>query len=207
MKMNAEKTNLFYNGRSMRGTFRNGDLLELEPVKPGDLRPGDVVVYRGKDDPEEMVVHRVVLIAKGRIRTRGDWNLQEDSTDLAYSRLIGRVTGLERKGNRHTVANGPRGRNKARFIHTRLQIQRCLQKCLRPLYVLLKKSRIIPRIWDPPLRKVRFQTDGDPIIKYLHRGKTVLSRDSRRLWIKKPYDLLFRVRTGPRGEPVCERIR
>lgn len=78
-------------GNSMSPALRSGEILKLEPVRPGSLEVGDVVVYR---DGSHNVVHRVVAkekaLGKTFYRTKGDANAYEDRP-IAETLLIARV--------------------------------------------------------------------------------------------------------------------
>ena len=93
-----EENRRFYRGDSMLGTFCPGDYLTVEPVPLAAIRPGDVVVCRGREEvgePDE-IVHRVVAVAPGRLVTRGDNSPCVDSVPVTGDTLLGRVTHVRR---------------------------------------------------------------------------------------------------------------
>lgn len=86
-------------GGSMWPLLAAGDRVDLGTPRPKELRPGAVVcVERGSD----LVVHRIVAVRGGRIRTRGDRSLVGDAW-LPLERVVGRVVGIERRGWRKAL--------------------------------------------------------------------------------------------------------
>jgi hypothetical protein len=58
----------------------------------GKIRVGDIVLYQGRDG--KLVSHRVIDMASGSIRTKGDACTQPDGV-IEPSRILGRVVGVE----------------------------------------------------------------------------------------------------------------
>jgi len=90
-------------GRSMYPAIRDGDIVNVEPVKGQEIRLGDVVFYRNNE--ERMVVHRII---KKRVRsdgcvfiTRGDANRYGE--EVVLNQIFGRVRILERKGRKTNI--------------------------------------------------------------------------------------------------------
>ena len=48
-------------GISMEPTLHTGDMVFLEKKAPGDIRPGDIVVYKGRG---RYIIHRVIRVFK-----------------------------------------------------------------------------------------------------------------------------------------------
>jgi signal peptidase I len=185
---------VFYRGESMRGTFVDGDYLHVSELDLKDVHPGDVVVFKNLEinNGSGLIVHRVVTIHEGRITTRGDYNSLKDPNQLDAENLIGKVTLCEREGRIHKVAHGFRGLLKALRLRLRLRTKRRLYSLLKPMYLLLKKTRLVPGIWKPELQVITLDSKNGRKIKYIHRGKTVLVRDGKTIIFKRrPYDLLF----------------
>jgi hypothetical protein len=80
-------------GCSMHPTIRSGEAIVVKPVSPGELRKGDIALYRGK---RGVVAHRVML-------TRGD---APGSTNEPVEpwRVLGKVVAVER--NLDTIVLG-----------------------------------------------------------------------------------------------------
>lgn len=180
----------------MRGTFRDGDYLQIAETGTENLKRGDVVVFLEQSEDnkkKDNIVHRIVSIRKDRIITRGDYNLLADKNVLDPVHLIGKVLGYERGGKYRTVANKFSGYLRSRRIRSVLLIRRGILLLTRPFYNLIKKSGIVPRIWKPLLIKIILTADSKTYTKYIHRGKTVAQINNGRVKIKKPYDLILRV--------------
>jgi uncharacterized repeat protein (TIGR01451 family) len=80
-------------GDSMRPTIDDGDILRVEPVAPGDLKKGDIVLF---NDGTAYRAHRIVAVDLGRdvVVTRGDAGSENDAT-LRMGQIRGRVAGKE----------------------------------------------------------------------------------------------------------------
>jgi signal peptidase I len=204
MRMNANE--LFYTGESMRGMFRPGDRLVFEPVTLSDLQPGDVVVYR-KPRPGRPgqngnnVVHRVIAITSEGVILRGDNNTPADVEWVLPHYIVGRVTHFIRDGTERRMRGGLLGLLAARITyrlhHLPRQVRQRGRNMLRPLlrvpYRLLRRSRIVAFIWRPAIKQVTVQTTAGPLVKYVHRGRTVIEWwPERGLYhAVRPYDLII----------------
>jgi signal peptidase len=76
---------------SMRPTYPPGDLIVDRPVRPG-FKVGDVITFSHSDGPD-LVSHRVVSVADGGIRTKGDANRSADAWTLRPDQVVGVVRG------------------------------------------------------------------------------------------------------------------
>ena len=189
-----ERLGFFYNGKSMQSTFRRGDYIYTSPAKLAELRIGDIVVFSTHADSlkHEYLVHRVIRIKNGTVVTRGDYNLAEDSYELSDDRLVGKALFYEREGKRYQVRNGVWGLLRSKRIRLELLTTRWAISLGRPLYQMLKKSRVVPCLWKPDLEEIVLHSPSGKKVKYTHRGKTVLVRDGDRIiFRRRPYDLLF----------------
>jgi hypothetical protein len=89
-------------GQSMGATIRDGDVLTVEPVDPGRVRRGDILLYlttRG------LTAHRLVGRAPGAgqgFRFKGD-ALGSGEEQVRLSEVLGRVTAVHREGRRVRV--------------------------------------------------------------------------------------------------------
>ncbi|MFB0535254.1 MAG: signal peptidase I [Anaerolineae bacterium] len=197
--MPVEDSVRFYHGRSMGGTFRPGDCLTVEPVSLADVRPGDVVVYRGPNDQgdTEELVHRVVAAAPGGLVAHGDNNPCADMPLVTADNLLGRVTHVERDGRTRLVRGGRLGLLHARVLHARRHVWRQVRglvACLgRGPYRWLRESGLVPRLWQPTVMKVRLATENGPLVKYVCGGRTVARwwPHQNRFECQKPYDLVI----------------
>jgi hypothetical protein len=194
-----------YRGRSMGGTFRPGDCLTVVTVPLADVRPGDVVVYRGpnhRGEAEELV-HRVVAASPGGLVARGDSNLRADATLVTADTLLGRVTHVERDGRTRPVRGGRLGLLRARVLHARRRVWRHVWRLLvlvgRRPYRRLRESGLIARLWRPAVIKIRLATENGPLVKYVCGGRTVARcwPAEGRFECRKPYDLVLRREDPP----------
>ena len=84
-------------GSSMLPLIRDGDLLTIEPVKPWDVKRGDVILYQ--TEGEKCVVHRVVKIdlrnEQHILVTKGDAS-PGSVEELEENRVLGRVVHIHR---------------------------------------------------------------------------------------------------------------
>jgi signal peptidase I len=188
----------FYSGRSMDGTFRECDRLEIKKNKINEINPGDVAVFISPIEAEKEThcVHRVVSFADKGLFTRGDNNLKNDEALVTEENFIGKVTHYERDGKIHKVWNGRLGMLRARVLHGRLHVIRTVKIFLRTPYRLLKKTGIVAKLWRPEIETINFETQDGPFIKYIHKGRTVAScwLDSNRWWFRRPYDFVIRLK-------------
>ncbi len=75
-------------GDSMLPTFRDGEQITLSPVDSNNLRLGDVVAY--VDAGDQIIIHRIVMLAQTAVITRGD-NRSQNDPPVALSQIIGKV--------------------------------------------------------------------------------------------------------------------
>ncbi len=174
----------------MRGTFRDGDTLWIQPAVFSDLQPGDVVAM---ESGGTAVAHRLLARTAGGGHTRGDGALHRDGGILAPDRLIGKVMMCERRGCRFPVLGGTAGLRRAMALHTWSGLRRCLLMLLAPAYRRLRARRWVAKVWMPGVQRVRFVHSGGGLIKYIHGGRTVACWvPGERLWTcRKPYDLVL----------------
>jgi signal peptidase I len=98
------------NGWSMYPTICDGEMINVEPVLPSQVRHGDIILYRC---PRGITAHRVIHIQKEMnsalsphcsslvFHTRGD-SLRADDSPVMSDQILGKVFSVERNGR--TVA-------------------------------------------------------------------------------------------------------
>ncbi len=197
-----DKDNIrFYQGNSMRGTFRSGDCLLVMHVLLAELRPGDVVVYRGQNEQGQAdeLVHRVVAVAAGAAIAKGDNNPRADTTPITSDNLLGRVTHVQRNGKTRQVWGGQLGLMRARIFRIGKWARRWIVRLGRGPYCWLRGSGLILRLWQPSVLRVRLVTKDGPLVKYVHDGQTVARwrPTEGRFDCQKPYDLVLRPEDTP----------
>ncbi len=185
----------FYHGDSMRGTFRPGDRLTVEPTALSELCVGDVVVFHGVNCREgaDTIVHRVVATRADGLVTCGDNAMMADLYTLTAERLVGRVIQVERRGRTWAVRNGWAGLWRVRALRLLRFIIRLLALIGRWPYRGLRASGLVRRFWRPVITRVYLRTERGLLVKYLHGGRTVAwwRPTERRFECRKPYDLVI----------------
>jgi hypothetical protein len=93
-------------GHSMRPTIRDGEAVTVEPVEPGAVERGDIVLYR---TARGLIAHRVVLIERREDSTlvfhlRGDASASCDAPVQA-EQILGTVVSVERDGRTVSLVN------------------------------------------------------------------------------------------------------
>ena len=73
---------------SMWPALKEGDLVFVQGIQKEDLKVGDIVVYKNKNN-NTFTIHRVVKLNPENFVTKGDGNFNEDEPAL-YPDLVGR---------------------------------------------------------------------------------------------------------------------
>jgi signal peptidase I len=123
-------------GWSMGPFIKDGDVVTISPLSGRKLRPGDVVAAPSPGT-NGLLLHRVVEIKDGCVVTRGD-NLDRTDGHVSLSRLLGRVTRVERAGQKVRLGLGAE-----RFLIA--ATSRCGR--LKPLVVLVRKTVQTIKYW------------------------------------------------------------
>jgi len=179
-------------GNSMEPTFRDSDLLEIRPYGTRRVRPGDVVCFNSPDKGTT-VVHRVVAVDSGGIRTRGDNNSTDDPRVLPAGDVIGRTEAAQRGPRRWVVRGGWRGRLELRCARLVRGIRRYAGPLPHRLYSLVAGlgpfDHLLPVSYRP--RLVRFGTPYQVFLKLLMGRHTVgqCDRYFEKWQIRRPFRL------------------
>ena len=185
-----------YRGASMTPLFKTGDLLFVCPLPPSAVSVGDVVVFF-RCQQAELVVHRVVGVSGAGLVTRGDANSRTDPVPLSVEGFIGRVEALERGRRHRKVLGGRVGMLLHRSNQCRRQVSLFIRRLLRPTYRALRSSagvrQLLGKMLSPQLEAVRVETCEGPVVKFIHRGRTVARwwPQRKHLECRKPYDLVI----------------
>jgi signal peptidase len=84
-----------FTGWSMGPALRPGDTLLCSKVPFENLKVGDIVAHYDPIHPDHpLVVHRVVEVAEGKVRTKGDNNPNPDKYYFDNSWYVGKVIGV-----------------------------------------------------------------------------------------------------------------
>jgi signal peptidase I len=185
----------FFRGTSMAHTFRNGDYIFFQKASVSELKYGDAIVFdcQNSEEIKKQCVHRIIGKSNKNLITRGDNNPKNDEEPVTEENLIGKVTHYERNGKIHKVWNGRLGLMRARVLHGRLYTIKAAKYFLRKPYRLLKKTGIVSKFWRPEIETIYFETQDGPLVKYVHKGRTVAScwLDNNRWWFRRPYDFVI----------------
>jgi signal peptidase I len=118
-------------GHSMTPTIRDGDVIEVEPASGAEMKPDDIVLYRG---PRGSIAHRIVAIERtgGRVRIipRGDASNTLDEP-VGPDAVLGRVIAVVREGSRVSLV-GRRARMRRQGHLLRARLRRLLGFALGP---------------------------------------------------------------------------
>lgn len=140
---------IIFVGQSMYPLLRDLDILYIAPCRGEDLKRGDVIVFNSDDGRDVSVAHRIISVAGGRYRTRGDNNAFPDERLVPPESVIGRVTHAKRGGRTIEVRGGRAGEMLAGIVAMRYRARTAI---LRPLvfpYHWLSRSglfrKLIPR--------------------------------------------------------------
>ena len=91
----GQSIRFYAHGMSMKPTILHGDFVTVEPIEPSEIRRGDIVLYR---DRNNVIAHRVVgLTASKRFLFCGDGRETADQP-VRPDQILGRVVALERDG-------------------------------------------------------------------------------------------------------------
>ncbi|MCJ7739431.1 MAG: signal peptidase I, partial [Anaerolineae bacterium] len=193
-----------YRGPSMNPTLREPDLVDVRPYGTRPIQRGDVIYYRQPED-DKMVVHRVVGVSSGSVRTRGDNNLVADPYLLHVEDIRGQVIGAQRGSRRRSIAGGWRGMGMAYGLRLWHYIRRAIAACLGGLYRALTRSGVLLRLLPKRLRPrvVVFDSLARPAYKLLMGSREIGRYDYRdRRWqIRRPLRLLVQEAELPHPEP------
>lgn len=80
---------------SMNPTFNTGSVVFVKPVAPESLRPGDIITFKGFDDKNTLITHRIVSVEQQdplSFITRGDANDASDPAPVPAGDIVGSVT-------------------------------------------------------------------------------------------------------------------
>jgi hypothetical protein len=198
---------LFYKGPSMNPVLTSPDVLYVRPYNGRKAKCGDVIVF---ESPEAgcKVVHRVVSIRGGGIRTKGDNNTQTDSWVLKEQDIIGRVEWIERGKRTIRIYGGLTGRAQAGMLKAVRLLDAGIRTVLRPAYNRLSQNRALRR-WLAGRSRTRTISIVRPegIELQLLLGKRVIGRRpaGKRQWlIRRPYLLFVDENALPPLDKSCD---
>lgn len=187
-------------GTSMNPTLSEADLLEVVPYGARLIRAGDVILCRPPGS-EQLIVHRIVAVAPGSIRTRGDNNALVDPWLLQAGDIVGQVAAARRGETRRAITGGRGGALQAGWVRWRRPLDAALARLLHPAYHRMAGlglvQALVPAQWRP--RVAVFEAGGEPRLRLLVGRHVIGHYDSRlRRWhIRRPFRLLVDPRAFP----------
>jgi len=92
-------------GFSMSPFIKDGDVITVSPLTDGSICSGDVVAFI-RPEMKKLVIHRVVGKKGEYFHIKGDNTLDTDEP-IPATNILGRVTGVERKGKEVFFGLGP----------------------------------------------------------------------------------------------------
>lgn len=164
------RASFFFRGMSMYPFIRPGDLIDVLPVRAGEVKPRQVLVFQ-KPYGQGLAAHRVLRVTRnihGRyvFFTQGDGSPAPDPA-VADSLLIGRVAAITRNGKTQHVS--PLREHTSFFLgklYWRLKT------------VFSKPLRCMLHFASPvlPLESAVFKTSSGTVRKFFLFGRTIVER-------------------------------
>lgn len=181
-----------YLGPSMYPTLKPGDLLQFMPYTGRSIRRGDVIVFLSEEE-DLKIIHRVVSVDSGGIRTRGDNNSGTDTCILSPDRILGRVISAQKGGRWRRIVGGAAGPWVATAVRIVERADSKASSLLRPFYYRLARTGIFRR-WPPKPLKPRVVSFGRPAGAELQLllGRRMIGRrrpGNARWYIRRPFRL------------------
>jgi signal peptidase I len=180
----------------MYPTFRYGDFVRIIPAAISNLRPGDVIVFRG-NSPDRLIVHRVLRVISNGVITKGDANCSIDPEIVTKEKLLGCVRWFERRGKSFRTVGGCLGLLWAILLWQLIAIYFVFCSLGAIAYRMLARSsaarRLARMFWHPQFKVVCVRNNGSCALK-LHIGKRVVAEFEPRTEtprIRPPYGLVF----------------
>ena len=182
-------------GTSMLPTLREPSLLEVAQPGGSPLRVGDVVCFRSGGI---RVVHRIISMEPGGIRTQGDNCPERDPHLLTHNQILGRVIASYRGRTRRTVRGGSIGRGVARVARLRRVVGAAAGPHLHQAYLHLAQSGLCQATWSwltPRTVRPRVVRFGDGLLgidKVVLAGREIGRVDSlhQRWTAQRPFHLI-----------------
>ena len=205
----AEST-FVYTGPSMNPTLAKPQLLETEEPSGAPIRVGDVVCFHSPKDGVT-VVHRVVSVGAGGVRTRGDRNRAVDPWVLRPEDILGRVVRTRRGAQTGRVFGGRAGLAVAWSGRLRLALGGAARRAFGGAYRGVASTGVPARLWSlvagPAAGQEIVRFGSGPLAEHrLYLGERPVGRYDRRQrrWVvDHPYRLVVDVGTLP--QPVRPR--
>jgi signal peptidase I len=186
---------LVYLGTSMSPTLDELDIIEFSPYTDSHPRKGDVIIIQRHEEPERLIIHRIVMVSSQGIRTQGDNCAMMDPWILSLSEILGRVTSARRKNTIIRIHRGYFGFLKFIYLRTIARVLRICKAVARHPYQWFTDRKLPSRLISPFLscRMITF-SGSDRSETHLFLGPVCIGRLQKGtgIWeIKAPYRLLI----------------
>jgi signal peptidase I len=139
-------------GQSMGSTLPDGALVRVSFEDGTNVAIGDVVIFRER---EQLVAHRVICRAAKRrlLLTRGDARISPD-VPVAFSRILGRVTGIVGSDGSVTDVPAFRRRGRTTIVDRPLVASMALQLAILPAFARVTARLLtgLERAWKKAKR-------------------------------------------------------
>jgi hypothetical protein len=181
--------------------LRDRDILEISPAE--SIRSGDIIIFKGRENASDWIVHRVIAARPETVHTRGDNNPCPDADSLGRNEIAGKITGRWRAGKRKTIYGGRLGFLQSYSCRPYNPMRRILSRIVR-FITLSARSKNFIRHHLPQPREVHFNKNNH-VKKLLYWGKIPIGiySETKHTWqIRFPYRLLFPIITStPQSSP------
>ncbi len=188
--ISSHQYGLYGTGYSMFPTLRIGDSLNVIAYGNKEIRPGDVVLFRGPGQKHD-VVHRVIAVNPQGIITQGDNNAGPDEMILPEN-IIGCVVSIRRGNRTLRIHGGKRGFFIAKCLRIRKSLGLKISRMLHPIYHALADSRMF-RMMKLETQILCFERPEGTEMQLL-LGKRVIARrhaGSNEWKIRRPFRLFI----------------
>ena len=127
-------------GCSMTPFIKDGDIISVSPPSSRLPGMGDVVAFL-HPETKLLCIHRVLSCNKGALLIQGDNSPGKPDGMIPMEAVMGRITRVERGGRRIRLGLGPERILIA--LLSRSGLLDIIRRCAGPLYVYLRRSRIL----------------------------------------------------------------
>lgn len=186
---------LVYLGTSMNPTMEDLDVIQFHTYQGTPPRKGDVIVIQRHEEPEQIIIHRIIAIDPGGIRTQGDNCSIMDSWILMPSEILGYVTNARRENRIIYIHRGRSGYQKFLFRRTIRETFTTCRTIAKQPYQWFSALKLPARLLSPFLTyRIMTFSGSDRSETQLFLGPVFIGRLQKgsAIWeIKTPYRLLI----------------
>jgi len=175
-------------------TIRPSDKLKFIPYEKRPIKVGDVIVFIPKGT-QRKIIHRVVSVDKGRIRTKCNRTMRVDPYNIGVGDVLGQAIAVERRGRWHRIPGGLIGRMCTIRADVILLLKRCAEVFLRPGYLYISRNFALLKYLPKRLVKMKAlyfkRQDNFEVQLFFGRLRVAIYHSETNYWkIKAPFKLL-----------------